>query len=139
MSYNYRGFSFSQLFVVVDDEQGHIDDRCRKTPAVLETYVPVIEMQPAGTEENGREVQLLLPVVDDLLAKESLPPDVHFLRDFFRRLHKDIVSLDRQLEVSLVLQGHRRDLTQGIFAIKHPSVGAGEKCVGDVADALLCR
>ena len=46
--------------------------------------------------------------------------------------------MDRQLQVALVVERHRRDLAERVLAVEHPAVGAGQQRVGDVADAR-CR
>ena len=47
--------------------------------------------------------------------------------------------MDRQLQVSLVVERHRRDLAERVFAVEHPAVGAAQQRVGDVANARLNR
>ena len=47
--------------------------------------------------------------------------------------------MERQLQVPLVGERHRVDLTECVFTVEHPAVGAREEGVRDVADASLER
>ena len=47
--------------------------------------------------------------------------------------------MDGEPQVPLIVERHRRDLAERVFAVEHPPVGAREQRVGDVADALLDR
>ena len=47
--------------------------------------------------------------------------------------------MDGQLQVALVVEGHRRDLAERILAVEHPAVGAREQRVGDVAQSRFDR
>ncbi len=101
--------------------------------------VPVVEVQAARAEDLRREVELLLPVVDDRAAEEALRPRVHLARDLLGDRQEHRVAMDGQLQVALVVERHRRDLAERILAVEHPAVGAGQQRVGDVADAVLDR
>ena len=54
-----------------------------------------------------------------------------------RRSQEHRVAMDGQLEVALVVERHRRQLTERVLAVEHPAVGARQQRVRDVADALL--
>src|SRR5207247_9377991 len=47
------------------------------------------------------------------------------------------IVMNRQLQVSLVVERHRGQLTESVLAVEHPTVGARQQRVGDVANALL--
>ena len=47
--------------------------------------------------------------------------------------------MDSQLEVSLVVQRHGRDLPQRVFSVEHPAVRAREESVRDISDAVFQR
>ena len=91
----------------------------------------------ARAEDLGREIELRAPVRDDRAAEESGRPLVHLRGNLLGRAHEDIVAMDGELEVPLVVERHRRQLSQGVFAVEHPAVGARQQRVGDVADALV--
>ena len=95
--------------------------------------------RPRGAEDLGREVELLSPVGDDRPAEEALRPAVHLGGDLLGDLQEHRVAVDRQLQVALVVERHRRQLAERVLAVEHPAVGAGQQRVGDVADALLDR
>ena len=101
--------------------------------------VPIVEVQPARAKQLRGEVELSRPVVDGRPAKEAARPLIHFCGDLFGNGKKHGISMDRQPQVPLIVERHRRDLAERVFAVEHPPVGAGEQCVGDVADALLDR
>ena len=96
--------------------------------------------RPRGPEDLRREVELRPPVVDDRRGRRT------------RCAHRFIspatcsaavrntgVAANRQLQVALVVQRHRRHLAERVLAVEHPAVGARQQRVGDVADALLRR
>ena len=62
---------------------------------------------------------------------------VHLCGNLLGRAHEDLVAMDRQLEIPLIVERHRRQLSEGVFAVEHPPVGARQQRVGDVADALV--
>ncbi len=68
-------------------------------------------------------------------AEEALGPVVHLAGDLLCDLEKDRVVGDGELEVADVVQRHGGDLTEGVLAVEHPTVGARQQGVGDVAQA----
>ena len=79
--------------------------------------------RPSRAKDLGREVELRLPVVDDLPAVEIECPGVHLLGNLGGYLKKHGIPMNGQLEVPLIVQRHRVDLTEGIFPVEHPAVG----------------
>jgi len=51
--------------------------------------VPVIEVEATRTEDACGEIELLVPVIDDLATKKSFRPRVHLSRDFFGDFHEE--------------------------------------------------
>jgi hypothetical protein len=49
------------------------------------------------------------------------------------------VTMDGELQVSLVVERHRRELAERVFAVEHPAVGTREQGVRDVANAPFDR
>ena len=49
------------------------------------------------------------------------------------------VAVDGELEVALIVERHRGQLAERVFAVEHPAVGTREERVRDVADAALDR
>src|SRR5258708_29774650 len=47
--------------------------------------------------------------------------------------------MNREFNISLVIDRHRRQLTECVLAVEHPAVGAGQERMGDIADALVDR
>src|SRR5262245_40256691 len=92
-------------------------------------HVPVIQMQAAGAKDLGGEIELLLPVVDDRSAEKALRPLVHLAGYLLGDLQERGIAMDGQLEVALVVQRHARNLTEGVLAVEHPSVGARQQGV----------
>ena len=126
--------------VVVDHVQHEVDDRGREARAVGRADVAVVEVQAAGAEDARREVELPSPVGDDRAAEEAAAPSCSSRRRPARRRRGRRGSRrDRQLQVALVVERHRRDLAERVFAVEHPAVGAREQRVGDVAQARLER
>ena len=74
--------------MVVDDVERRIDDGRGKAAAAGVPHVPVVQVQPARPEDLRREVELLLPVVDDRAAEKALRPLVHLARHLFGDLHE---------------------------------------------------
>ena len=79
------------------------------------------------------------PVADDRPSEKALRPPVHFGGHLLGHLQEHRVAANRQLEVALVVQRHRRHLAERVFAVEHPPVGAGQQRVGDVAEAAVRR
>ena len=57
-------------------------------------------------------------------AQKALGPFVHFTCDTLGRMHEYRIAVDGELEVTLVVERHRRDLAESIFAVKHPAIGS---------------
>ena len=47
--------------------------------------------------------------------------------------------MDRQLQIALIVERHRRHLAERVFAVEHPAVGAAQQRVGDVAKSDFHR
>ena len=127
----------AQPLVVVDHVEREVDDGGGEAVAVLLAHVAVVQMQTARAEDLGGEVELPPPVVDEGVAEEALRPLVHLGGDTFGDAQEDRVTGDRKLEIALVIERHGVDLPEGILAIEHPAIGAGEERVGGVAKAAL--
>lgn len=125
--------------MIVDDVEGGIDDRCRESGAVAVAHVPVVEVQSTGAIDLGRERQLPAPILDDRPPKEGGRPVVHFAGDLFRHDEELWILVNRQFQVSLVVQRHRRHLAERVFTVEHPAIGATQQRVGHVAQASLDR
>ena len=125
--------------MVVDHVEDGVNHRRGEATAVGVANVTILQMEAARPKDLGCEVELPVPVGHDLPPKEALRPRVHLRCHNLGRLQKDRVLRECQAKVSLVVKRHRLDLTQGVFAIEHPSVGAGEKGVRNVADAVFQR
>ena len=123
-----------EALVVVHHEQHQVREGGREAVAVL-ADVPVIQVQAPAAEDDGGEVQLLTPVGDDGPPEEALGPGVHLPGHLLGDLQEERIPVDGQLEVAVVVQGHGVHLAQGVLAVEHPAVGAGEQRVGHVADA----
>jgi hypothetical protein len=128
-----------QPLVVVRHVEAGIDDRSREPGAVGVADMPVVEVLSARPEDHGREVELLLPVRNDLPAEEPLGPRVHLRRDAFGRAQEDAVSGERELQVPLVVERHGVRLPERVLAVEHPAVGTREERVGHVPDRALDR
>ena len=125
--------------MVVDDVERGVDDRCGEARAVGVADVAIVEMQSARAKDLGREIELLPPVGDDRLAEEARRPLVHLRRDLLGHRHEPRIAMDRQLQVALVVERHRRHLAERVLAVEHPAVGAAQQRVGDVAKPDLDR
>src|SRR5205085_10725861 len=77
------------------------------------------------------------PVVDDRPAEESLCPLVHLAGDLGGDVEESAVAGDGELEAPLVVERHRRDLSECVLAVEHPAVGARQERVGDIAQTCL--
>ena len=82
---------------------------------------------------------MLLPVRDDRSLEELLAPPVHLGGYLLGNLHENRIAIDRELQIAVVVEGHRSDLAQGIFAVEHPAVGTGQQCIRHIADAFFHR
>lgn len=80
-------------------------------------------MQPAGTEDAGREAELLPPVVEERAVEHLRRPRIHLAGDLPGNPQEAFVAGDGELEVALVVQGHRPDLPERILTVEHPSIG----------------
>ena len=135
-----HGAAFApQRPVVVDHVESGIDDRCGETGAVAVAHVPIVQMQAAGAEDAGGEVELLFPVRNGCAAEEALGPSIDFGGDRFGNAQEGLLAPEGDLEVALVVERHGIDLAERVLAVEHPSVGAREECEGDRADARRHR
>ena len=134
-----RGAARAQRRVVGGHVQRGVDDRGRQAGAVRHAHVAVVQVQAARPEDRGGEVELRAPVVDDRPLQEPLRPGVHLSRDPFGGGQELRRPRDAHAQVALVVQRHGRHLPQGVLAVEHPAVGAGQQGVGDVADAARQR
>src|SRR5262249_19738234 len=99
-----RGSCLPQHARVVHDVERDVDDGGGEAGAVGAADVPVVEVQPARTEDLRREVELRAPVGDGGPTEEALRPRVHLARDVFGDLHEQRTAADRQLQVPLVVE-----------------------------------
>ena len=134
-----RRARLDQAFVVVDHVERGVDDGGGEPGAAGVADVPIVEVKAAGAENLCGERQLLAPVGNDRLAEKRLCPHVHLARHLLGHLHEHRVAMDRQFQVSLVIQRHGRDLAERVFAIEHPAVGAAQQRVSDVANTGFNR
>src|SRR5262245_42998219 len=96
-------------------------------------------MQSASAKNLGREVKLLFPVADGRASEKALGPFVHFARHLFSDLQKNWIAVDGQLEIALIVERHGRNLAERVLAVEHPAVGAGQKGIRDIANAIFHR
>ena len=96
-------------------------------------------MKAAGAKDLRRERQLLLPVGDDRPAKEALRPFVHLGGDLFSDGEKRWIVINRELEVALIVERHRRHLAERVLAVEHPAIRAAQQRVCNVAKSDLER
>ena len=136
---NDRRSRAAHPLVIVDDVEDDVGDRCGEARPVVMAQMPIVEVQAAGTEDPGREVELLPPVDDDPAAEESFRPGVHLGGDGLGSGQEPFVAMDGELEIALIVERHARDLAERVLAVEHPAVRAGQQRVGDVADAALER
>ena len=106
-----RAALLAQRRVIVGDIENEVGDRRREPAAVVVGDMPIIEMQPARSEDPGGRAELLAPVRDRLVAEEPLGPGVHLAGDLLGDRQELRVLGDHQLEVALVVQRHRLDLS----------------------------
>ena len=99
----------------------------------------VIEVESTSSKDLRREIELLDPILNDGASEKLLAPVVHFQRYLLGGLHEDRVAVNRELQVSLVIERHRRDLAERILSIEHPAIRARQQRIGDVADTLFYR
>src|SRR5690348_18494237 len=67
------------------------------------------------------------------MAEETGRPGVHLPSNLLGDFQENGIAVERELQIALVVERHRRDLTERIFAIEHPAVSARKERVGDVA------
>ncbi len=96
--------------------------------------MPIVEMQTARAKDLRREVELPAPVFDNRPAKKIARPGVHFTGHLLGNLMEQGIADNGQLQVPLVVQGHRVHLPHGVFAIEHPAIGPGKQGVSHVTD-----
>src|ERR1035441_4575448 len=94
-------------------------------------------MQAASTEDLGSEVELFLPVADDLTTEEAPGPRVHLDGYLGRDIHEKRVAVNAELETALVVERHGLDFAERVLAIEHPAVSAREQGISDVAQIGL--
>ena len=99
--------------------------------------LPFFEVQATRAEDDGREIELLTPVVDDRAAEKPLRPGVHLGGNLLGGGDEHLILRDRQLQVALIVERHRRHLAERVFAVEHPAVGAGQQRIGHVPDAAV--
>ena len=121
--------------MVVDDVERGVDDGRRESGAIGVADVPVVEMEAAGAEDLRREVELRPPIADDRPLQRLARPLIHLGGNLLGDFQEHLIAVDGQAEISLVVQRHRPHLSERVFAVEHPAVGAGEQRVGDVANA----
>ncbi len=129
----------AKALVVRHHVEDEVHDGGRESRALSLAHVPVVEVEPAASEDFGREAQLGTPVVDDLAPEESLPPPVHLASHLGGRLEENRLVGDGEFEVPLVVEGHGLDLAERVLPVEHPPVGPREQRVRHVAEARLGR
>src|SRR5262245_19110562 len=97
----------------------------------------VVQMQSASAENLCRKVQLLDPIVDDGSTEESLSPLIHFSGNVLGSFHENRIAMDSKVEIALVIERHRRYLAQRVLSLEHPSVGARQKRIRNIANTLV--
>ena len=127
-----------QGLVVVDHVEHGVDDRRREAGAAFVAHVPVVEVEATGPENPRGEVQLPPPVLE-IGRPKTAAPRRSSRRPPVRRPAGTAGAGNRELQVPLVVERHRRHLAERVLAVEHPAVGARQQRVGDVADALLHR
>ena len=83
-------------------------------------------MQSASPKDSGRELELLLYVVNDFAAVEAQRPVVYLVGHTLSDLQEYRVAGDSELKVALVIQRHGFNLTECVLAVEHPTVGSRE-------------
>src|SRR5439155_27150256 len=97
-----RGPGVTQGPVVVDGVEHEVDDRGGKAGAVRLAHVAVVEVEAAGAEDPGREVELAAPGGDEAPSEKTLGPAVHLRGDMLGDAEEDRVPGDREAEIPLV-------------------------------------
>ena len=111
-----------------------------KPDAVGPAHVPIVEVQAAGAEERRGEVELRAPSRRRSAGRGSRATSAFIsAATCAGDLEEHRVARQRQRQVALVVERHRRHLAEGVLAVEHPAVGAREQRVGDVAQAALDR
>ncbi|EKD38174.1 MAG: hypothetical protein ACD_75C00839G0001, partial [uncultured bacterium] len=127
-----RRIACEQCPAIAGHIERRIDNRGGERPAA-HPNMAVIQVQSAGTEDLGGEIELAAPVGDDLPAEKAASPFVHLPGDFLGDLEKERIAGEGEFQAALVIERHGTDLTKGIFPVKHPAIGSGEQGVGDIA------
>ena len=125
--------------VVVDDIKRRIGDGRGKAVAAGVADLPVVQVQPRARKILVVKVELLPPVGDDRLAEEVLAHSFISPATCSATFMNTGSPMDSELQVALVIQRHRRDLAERVFAVEHPAIGAGKQSVGDVANPVFDR
>ena len=101
-----------------------VDDRAPRRLAVASPDVTIVEMQPARPVDAGRELELLLPVLDIRRPKNpSACNDVHFASDAAATVEEPWVHRDETPAADCAgCRGHRPELAQRVLAVEHPAV-----------------
>src|SRR5262245_43210927 len=99
----------------------------------------VIQMEAPRAKNLRREIQLFVPAVDGWPSEKTLRPDIHFARHCVGHFQEPVVAVNRELEVSLVFERHRRYLAERILAVEHPPVGSRQQRVRHVSNAFVER
>ena len=97
--------------MVVNHEQARVDDGSGEARAIDAADLPVVEVHAPGPEDDGREVELRSPGLDDGSTEETAGPLVHFGGDALRSTHEHVVAGDGEFQIALVVQGHSLRLT----------------------------
>src|SRR6185295_12682505 len=127
----------AQLKVIAYNVESKVDDRGGKAGSVSLAHVAVVEVQTARAKDRSGKVELFPPIVDDRAPKKARRPPVHLDGNLFGDEQKPHVTDDSQPQVSLVVERHGVDLSEGIFTVEHPTIGSREQRVSDVTQPAL--
>jgi hypothetical protein len=99
--------------------------------------VPVIKVQTASAKDLRREIELASPVFDDRVSEKVTGPPIHLAGDLFGYAEEHPVARYSQLQISMIVERHRVDLTERVFAVKHPSICSREQRIRYVPQSIL--
>src|SRR5687767_1529778 len=103
------------------------------------TNVTIIEVQSTRAEDLGRKIKLLTPVGNDVALEKRARPCVHLGGDVLGNAHEHSVAMNSELQAALVVERHRRHLTERVLAVEHPPISARQQRVGYVPETLFDR